>query len=36
MKQLLILVAALSFSNVQAQKDPQAKALLDQMGAKVK
>ena len=36
MKQLLILAAALSFSNVQAQKDPQAKALLDQMGAKVK
>jgi outer membrane lipoprotein carrier protein len=36
MKQLLILAAAISFSNVQAQKDPQAKALLDQMGAKVK
>jgi len=36
MKQLLILAATLSFSNVQAQKDPQAKALLDQMGAKVK
>ena len=36
MKQLLILAAALSFSNVQAQKDPQAKALMDQMGAKVK
>jgi outer membrane lipoprotein carrier protein len=36
MKQLLILTALLSFSNLQAQKDPQAKALLDQMGAKVK
>ncbi len=36
MKQLLILAAALSFNNVQAQKDPLAKALLDQMGAKVK
>jgi outer membrane lipoprotein-sorting protein len=36
MKQLLILAAVFSFSNVQAQKDPQAKTLLDQMGAKVK
>ena len=36
MKQLLIIAAALTFSNVQAQKDPQAKALLDQMGSKVK
>jgi outer membrane lipoprotein-sorting protein len=36
MKLLLILAAAFSISNVYAQKDPQAKALLDQMGAKVK
>lgn len=36
MKQLLILAAVLSISNVHAQKDAQAKALLDQIGAKVK
>ncbi len=36
MRYLFILAATLIFSNTQAQKDPQAKALLDQIGAKVK
>ncbi len=36
MRHLLIFLAILSFGNVQAQKDPQAKALLDQIGTKVK
>jgi outer membrane lipoprotein carrier protein len=36
MKYIFILAALLLFQSVQAQKDPEAKALLDQMGAKVK
>ena len=36
MKYIFILAALFLFQSVQAQKDPEAKALLDQMGAKVK
>ncbi len=36
MRYLLVFTALLLFSNLNAQKDPQAKALLDQIGAKVK
>jgi len=36
MKYILILAALFLFQSVQAQKDPEAKALLDQMGTKVK
>lgn len=36
MKYILIIVALFSFHSIQAQKDQQAKALLDQIGLKVK
>lgn len=36
MKYIFILAALFLFQSAQAQKDPEAKALLDQMGAKVK
>lgn len=36
MKYIIIIVSLFLFQSVQAQKDPQAKALLDQIGVKVK